>query len=291
MDSLKQLGEICKQHYEKLILIVALVVLGVAVCWLYMENEREKEKIKEFFTEAQRKSAKMVPPADLTNYYAAVAKLQNPPPLELTLPHYLFNPVKWKQTQGGLIKEVKGTESGIDLLEVVSITPLNFTIAFERKAGPGFWINVTNEVIVSAGRRIAQFATLNSTNTKVFILREVQPPPPEDPAQDAEWLKQAQLVLELKETGERITISKEKPFVRADAYQTDLRYGPDNRMFSKQRVGAQLTFGGESYKIVGINQNEVELMASNDKKYTKRYSPGAPAASAAASPATGNGAR
>lgn len=280
MDSLKQLVEICKQHYEKMTLIVALIVLGVAVFWLYLENGREQEKIKEFFTEVRHKSVKTVKPADLTNYQAAVTKLQNPPPLDLALPHYLFNPVKWKQTPQGPIKEVLGTESGIDLLEVVSITPLNFTITFERKAGPGYWINVTNEVVVGYGRRIAQFATLNATNTKVFILRDVQPPPPEDPAQDAEWLKQVQLVLEIKESGERITISKDKPYVRAEAYQADLRYPLENKMFSKQRVGAQLRFGGEEYKIVGINQNEVELMASNDKKYTKRYNPSAPTASA-----------
>jgi hypothetical protein len=265
MDSLKRLGDICRQHYEKLILIIALIVLGGAVWYLYMENESEKEKIKEFFTDVRRKPAKGVRPADLTNYTAALTKLQNPPALDLGLPHYLLNPVKWKESPQGLIKEVTGTESGIDPLEIINITPLNFVIAFERTAGPGYWINVTNEVAVGGNRRIAQFATLNSTNTKVFILREVKGAA-EDPAE---------LILELKESSERVTISKEKPFMRAEAYQADLRYPlENNKTFLKQRVGAQLRFGGEDYKIVAINQNEIVLLAGNDKKYTKRYNPG-----------------
>src|SRR5688572_19330745 len=207
MDSIKKLGEVCKQHYEKLLLIVALVLLAAAVASLYMENEKQKERIKEFFTDVKRTKASPVQSANLTNYNAALATLQNPPALDFGRPHYLLNSVKWKETpQGELIKETSETASGLDLLQIANISPLNFTIAFERKAGPGFWINITNEVIVGgAGRRIAQFATLNATNLKVFILRDIKgPPPPEDPAQEEEWVKQVELVLEFKETGERI---------------------------------------------------------------------------------------
>jgi hypothetical protein len=285
MDSLKKLGEVCRQHYEKLLLILALIVLAGAVAYLYMENEKEKEKIKEFFTDVKRTKVSPVQPANLTNFNASLATLQNPPSLDFGLPHYLLNPVKWKETpQLDLIKEAKGTES-LDLLEVTSIIPLNFTIAFERKAGPGFWINITNEVIAGgAGRRIAQFATLNATNTKVFILRDIKgPPPPEDPAQEEEWVKQAEFVLELKDSGERVAIAKDKPFVRAEAYQADLRYPPDNKTFLKQRVGAPLSFGGEEYRIVAINQNEIVLLGANDKKHTKRYNPAAATAGAGGS--------
>src|SRR6185436_16401098 len=98
-------------------------------------------------------------------------------------------------------------------------------------------------------------------NTKVFILREVKGAA-EDPAE---------LVLELKESGERVTISKEKPFMRPEAYQADLRYPLENKTFLKQRVGAQLTFGGEDYKIVTINQNEIIFLLPNDKKLAKPY--------------------
>jgi hypothetical protein len=261
MESLKNIGEICKRHYEKLVLICSLVILAGAVFYLYTETQKEQDTIKEFFIGAGRKSAKGVKPADLTNYLAVMQVAKNPPQLNFGLPHNLLNPVKWKRgVNGELIKEQKGTES-LDRLEITSIRPLNFTIAFDRVAGSGYWINITNEVATGGARRMAQFATLNATNVKVFILRDLKGAP-EEPTE---------LVLELKDTGERVSIAKEKPFVRAEAYEADLRYALENKTFTKQRVGATLRFGGEEYKIVAINQNEIVLLAGNDKKYTVRY--------------------
>src|SRR5688572_17731161 len=165
MDSVKKYGEILKQHYEKVILIVALVGLGVAVFYLYGETQKEKDKISEFFQDVGRRAVKPVPPVNLTNYTAVIHKAQNPPPLDLGLPHNVLNPVKWKQTANGdLFKEIIGTESGIDLLEVTRHDALDFSIHFERVAGSGYWINITNEVAAAFGRRVAQFATLNATN-------------------------------------------------------------------------------------------------------------------------------
>lgn len=260
MDSIKKYGEGLKQHYEKVLLIVALVALGVAVFYLFQATQKEKETIAEFILGVERKAVKLVRPVDLTNYSATLVKAKNPPPLDLGLPHNVLNPVKWKEMPNGdLFKEVKGTEADLDLLEVTRHVPLNFTIHFDRAAGPGYWINVTNEVALGWNRRVAQFATLNNTNLKVFVLREVQGEP-ESPSA---------LVLEMKETGERVTISKEKPFVRAEAYEVDLRYPPENRNFTKQRIGATLRFGGEEYRIVGINQNEIIFEGDNAKKYSK----------------------
>ena len=268
---MKKYGEILKQHYEKVILIAALVGLGVAVFYLYGETQKEKDKISEFFQDVGRRAVKPVPPVDLTNYTTIINKAQNPPPLELGLPHNVLNPVKWKQTsKGDLFKEITGTESGIDVLEITRHDALNFSIHFERVAGSGYWINITNEVVAGYGRRLAQFATLNATNLKAFILREVKGAP-EDPSE---------LVLELKETGERVSISKDKPFVRAEAYEVDLRYPVENKNFMKQRVGAMLRLGSDEYRIVAINQNEIVFLGDNDKKHSKpvKVRPEAPAA-------------
>jgi hypothetical protein len=265
MDSLKKILEVCKQHYEKLVLILALVILGVAVGYLYLESQKEKEKIREFFTDVGRRSNKPVLPANLTNYQTILAVAQNPPKLDFTSPHNVFNPVKWKKVgdKGGMIKEVIGTESTLDKLDILEIRPLNFTIALDRVAGPGYWINVTNEVAPLNQRRIAQFAGVNpvNTNTKVFILREVKGPP-EEPSE---------LVLELKENNERITIAKDKPYVRAEAFEADLRYQLENKNFLRQRVNATLRLGSDEFKIIAINQNEIHFLAlPNEKKYIKR---------------------
>src|SRR5262245_4675113 len=141
MDSLKKILELCKQHYEKLILILVLIILGVAVGYLYLESQKEKVIIRDFFTDVGRRSNKPVPPANLTNYQAILAVAQNPPKLDFASPHNVFNPVKWKKVgDKGMIKELTGTES-LDKLDILTIRPLNFVIALDRVAGPGYWIN------------------------------------------------------------------------------------------------------------------------------------------------------
>ncbi|MCI0748517.1 MAG: hypothetical protein L0Y58_24175 [Verrucomicrobia subdivision 3 bacterium] len=264
MESLGKVGDIAKQHFEKLILIVTLAVLGGAVVYLYMESQNQKEKIREFFTETGRRSTKPVKPAELTNFIAVLEHSQAPPSLDLGLPHNVLNPVKWQRIGGQLIKIPTGQEA-VEQIKITDIRPLNFSIAFDRSAGSGYWINVTNEV--QSTRRQPIFATLNTTNTKIFILRDIRGAPESPEA----------LTIELKETGERITISTNKPYVRPQAYEADLRYPLENKNFTKLRVGAQLRLGGEDYTIVTITQNEVVLLAGNDKKYTIRYQPGAAA--------------
>ena len=131
MESIKKYGEGLKQHYEKVVLIIALVALGVAVFYLYRETQNEKAKTEEFIIGVERKAAKPVRPVDLTNYTAVLTKAKSPPPLDLGLPHNVMNPVKWKKgLNGELIKEITGAE-GVQLLEVTRHAPLNFSITFD----------------------------------------------------------------------------------------------------------------------------------------------------------------
>jgi Lhr-like helicase len=57
-----------------------------------------------------------------------------------------------------------------------------------------------------------------------------------------------------------------------DGHLADLRYPPENRNWSNRREGDRLTFGGEEYNIVAINENEVVLSARSGKKTTVRMS-------------------
>jgi hypothetical protein len=82
------------------------------------------------------------------------------------------------------------------------------------------------------------------------------------------------LVLQLTDTGERATLSKDKPFRRVDAYAADLKYDPERRTWQGQRIGADLKFAGDDNIIVAINQDTVILLArSNQKKTPLTYSP------------------
>lgn len=265
METLKNIVQVCQQHYEKMVLCLVLAGLAGAVLYLYYASQKEDETIAEFEKDIERRKENPVKPADMAHFNAVMQMAQSPPQLDFGGAHNLFNPVRWQRNMkdGQMIKSIKGTE--IDNIVVSAIRPLNFTIAFDRVAGPGYWITITNEVAATPSqRRISQYFTTGSTNTKVIILREVKGPP-EEPT---EW------VLEFKETGERISITREKPFVRAEAYEADLKSKIEPKTYTKQRAGMPVRFQGEDYKIFAINQNEVILLAPNDKKYTIPYKPG-----------------
>src|SRR5689334_5927984 len=112
MEQLKKIGTVARQHYEKLILSFVLILLAVAVWYLYEASQSEKEKIRQVPIGFEKKSVKGVSPINLSNYTAAVREGTNPPALNFSGKHNLFNPVKWQQArQGGpVIKVVSGTE-------------------------------------------------------------------------------------------------------------------------------------------------------------------------------------
>jgi hypothetical protein len=99
-----------------------------------------------------------------------------------------------------------------------------------------------------------------------FTLKEVNGSPA-----DPGTLK---LVLQLTDTGEKATLSKDNPFRRTDAYSADLKYDPEGKKWQGQRIGADLKFAGDDNIIVAIDQDTVILLAkSNQKKTTWTYSP------------------
>ena len=84
------------------------------------------------------------------------------------------------------------------------------------------------------------------------------------------------VVLELNDTAQRVTVTKDQPFRRIDGYMVDLKYTPETKTWTSRRVGAPLSFNGEDYNIVAITENEVVLSAkSNQKKWPIKYSPSA----------------
>ena len=106
--------------------------------------------------------------------------------------------------------------------------------------------------------------TLAKLNTKndYFTLREVKGPP-ENPTG---------FLLELGDTGEKVSVAPGKPYKRVDGYAADLKYAPENKTWRNQRMGQTLTFAGDQYNIVAITQSNVVLSAkANDKKTTLNF--------------------
>ena len=264
MESLKKFGRILRFHYEKILLSLVLLGLGFGVWYVYEASEEERQKIRDFPDTIERKGTAGVPEINLARQQALVQMAKNPPALNFSLPHNLVNPVLWRRSADGTMTPVRtGTEIGPDALVILNVTPLKFIIAFDRVAGSGYYINITNEyTTLQRERRIPQFVSLNNTNSKVFILREAKGPP-ENPTE---------FILELKETNERVSVTKEKPYSRVEGYQVDLKYPPEaNKPFPNLRVGSSVRLSGEEYNIVYINQNEVVLSHRlNEKKFTVR---------------------
>jgi hypothetical protein len=261
MESLKTIGLACRLHYEKILLSLMLIILAVAVLYLYDQSQKEQEKIKVFITDIARKSTKPVGTGDITRVTVVMRLAQNPPALNFSLPHNLFNPVKWQRTpDGSFVKIQTGKEVGPDRMTVARIAPLNFIISLDRVASAGgYFLGVTHEAAERPldRKKKQTFATLNA-KTPAFILREAKGPP-EDPTE---------LVLELTENNERVSVFKDKPYSVVEGYEADLKYTVDNKAFNNLRVGSPVRFGGEDYRIVAINEKEVVLLAANDKKYT-----------------------
>lgn len=272
MEQLKKIAMACRQHYEKLILSFVLVLLAVAVWYLYQASQDEKEKVRQVPLGFEKKSVKGVAPVNLAPYQEAIRAGTNPPALNLSGKHNLFNPVKWQQArQGGpVIKVVSGTEVGPDAMRIVRIRPLQLLIAFDRPASSGtgaeavvtgYHMVVTNEMILNPFRRkISQFMTIGDTNKQVFVLVDAKGPP----------LEPTELVAQLKDfDGEKVTFAPGKPYARVVGYEVELKYPPSGRTYPPLRTGSPLDIEGEPYKIVDITPSKVVVSDdSNGKRYT-----------------------
>ena len=272
MEQLKRIGMVCRQHYEKLILSFVLLLLAVAVWWIYQASQDERENVRKIPAGFEKKSVKGVTPFNLSAYQAAIRTGTNPPGLNLSGKHNLFNPVKWQQArQGGpIIKVVSGTEVGPEAMRIVRVRPLQLIIAFERAASSGtppdvvvtgYHMVVTNEMIANpARRRITQYTAIGDTNKQIFVLLDAKGPP----------LEPTELVAQLKDfNGEKVSFAPGKPYTRVVGHEAELKYPPSGKTYPPLRTGSPLEIEGEPYKIVDITPSKVVVSDdSNGKRYT-----------------------
>jgi hypothetical protein len=268
MDQLKKIGQLCRQHYEKLILVFVLLLLAGAVWYLYQASQEEGDATRKMTEGYKKKAGTPVETAKLDRFTAAMKVATNPPSLNFAGKHNLFNPVKWQQPRGGgsITKVQLGTEVGIYTMKIASVTPLRLTVAYDRVAATGaevtgYHIVVTNEVAPSAKlRRIVQYVPTGATNTQVFILTEVKGPP-ETPTE---------LVALLKDfNGEKITFAPAAPYSRVVGYEVELLHPASGRKYPRLRKDSPLEVEGETYKVVDITANKVVVSDdSNGKRYT-----------------------
>lgn len=262
MAYLQKLIDLGRQHYEKLILILALLGLGVTVWILNKVRVNEAEKTANFLRNMDQTTNRPLTVVNLSLYERVVQQAEQPLDLSFTLPHNLVNPVTWqRQRNGDLLKIETGGEVGPAVLEYTQAKPLRFILALERTTTSGYLVSITRETLDNPRlRKRLAYASVGQTND-AFALLEVK----------GDAKEPTELVLELVGTQEKVSIGPGKPFTRTDGFEADLKYPPENQSFANSRVGTVLRFAGDEYKIVAITADEIVLSAgSNNKKYTVR---------------------
>ena len=272
MDQLKRIGQLCRQHYEKLILVFVLLLLAGAVFYLLKVSQDEREKTRQMTEGYKKKAGVPIEPVNLSRVEATLKTATNPPALNYSGKHNLFNPVKWQQSPSGgdPIKFETGREVGPSAMRIASIRPLYLSIAFDRAASSGsgadavvtgYHTLVTNEMAAAPRlRRIPQFIATGTTNTQVFVLAEVKGPP------DAP----TELVALLKEfNNETVSFAPGKPYTRVVGFEAELKYPVNSKVYPRLRKDSPIDIEGEPYKIVDITSNRVVVSDdSNGKRYT-----------------------
>jgi hypothetical protein len=261
-----------KKNYEKLILGVVLLGLAVAVAYLPIKSNKEKEDVANIAQGLTTKPVKPLTNIDMTLPDAALKLMGTPELINFSEPHKLFNPMPWQRTVDGRL--IRADKVGPSALTVTNIVPLYLKLTLDSitvlDTGTKYVIGVERQAAPRAADRVKKesYCTLNVKNEKEnFTLIGVKGKP-DDPTE---------LTVLLNDTGDQGVIGKDKdhPFKRVDGYMADLAYPIERKTWTARRVGSTLPFNGEEYNIVAINQNEVVLSASrNQKKWTIKYNPG-----------------
>jgi hypothetical protein len=252
-----------KKHYEKVLLGVVLVGLMGVVGYMLVVVSNEQQKLNDLSQSVLHPHVTALSNIDLTMSEQTVKRAATPVVLDFGPPgHRLFNPSAWQRSPDG--HPVPRENIGPRALVVTNITPLYFRLSLDKVEpvdnGFKYVILTENQAAANPSQRHqkSNYCKLMDT-TDVFQLIEVRGKP-DDPTE---------LVVKLKDSGDTAVIKKDKPFERIDGYMADLHHPLESRPWLGRRVGSSISFNGEDYTIVGINQNEVVLSAkSNGKKWT-----------------------
>ena len=258
-----------KKHYEKILLSVVLLGLVGALVFLpflIISDQDTQRRMKEGIISVK---VAPLPALDLTRETNVSARLQSPYKLDFSTTNKLFNPVPWQRKADGTL--IKGSQAGPTAAVVTKITPLCLILTLDsietNEFGARYVISMERQAAVLPAQRGKRqhYASVGEKN-ETFTIAVVNGSP-DNPAQ-------LELILQLTDTGERATLSKDKPFRRTDGYSADLKYDLEGKKWQGQRIGADLKFAGDDNIVVAIYQDSVILKASsNGKKTTLTYSP------------------
>ncbi len=262
--------EFVKKHYEKVILCgVLLGVIGFLV-FLPFVIAHDQEELKAVVDTITKPKVAKLPPLDLTTQNSASERVASLANYDFSTTNKVFNPVEWKKDLNGNLIKVKTGSEIVEAVAVTKITPLYFVVTLDQVTtnltGARYAIGIEHQGAENPAQRhkIQRFVSMDDKKKDLLTLVEVKG--------DAE--NPGEVVLKMADDGGTISISREKPFRRVEAYTADLKYDPERKTFLGRRIGAPISVGGQDYIVVAIDADEVILSAqSNQKRTTLKYAP------------------
>ena len=257
-----------KQHFEKGILAIAMLVMGYVAFTLYSDADEQQTKIQEQVEDRERGRGRKVSwEVDMSPYTSALAKLDNVQPLTLSNPHNLFNPVQWRKTpQGKVFKVEQGNEIGAGAISLDKTLPLYLKVEFRSVSKVGnitrYRFAVTREAAKRKKDRIRVTTSVDGLNVedirKIFRVVNIK----------GDTDNPTELTLRMVDGSGDITVLNGEVFSRVDGYTADLSYPPNGKFFKNKRAGEKLFFAEDAHNIVAINKAEAVLSTASTSKRT-----------------------
>ena len=220
-----------KKHYEKILLGFVLLGLVGALVFLPFMIASDQQKLKDMSYGVVHPKAAPLPGLDLTRETDVLGRLQSPYKLDFSTTNKLFNSVPWSKTPDGHLQKL-AADNVVSLAVITNITPLYLILALDsmetnsmetNEVGTRYVISMERQAAALLAQRVKKqhYASIGEKvgeKNNAFIVREVSGSPA-----DPGTLK---LTVQLTDTGESATLSKDKPFRRVDGYSADLKYDP-----------------------------------------------------------------
>ena len=256
--------EFLKNHYEKLILSVVLLLLTAAAASMPFVISKNKQDI-----DAKLKSPRFGAPSEyekrsLIELDQQLKSLEGEVSIDLGGEHNLVNPVAWQKINGSLLREDQLEPD--KALRVDMIEPLYLRVDYKNAIGQGnavkyeFGIAIENSdksSYRSERRRRLEFNQNYSDHP--FILKGIQG--------DAQ--SPTEIFMVVSDTNERVSVFPGRPYERLDGYRANLTITqPSEISRPNQYVGDQIVINRQKYKIVAIGKLEVTVEAADTKERT-----------------------
>lgn len=260
--------EFLKKNYEKLLLGLILLGLAAAVGFLPFFISTQRQALQDLEDSVRPANVKPLTNLDLTIADGSLKRVAARATIDFGPPNRLFNPMPWQKAADG--RPIPVAKVGPTALVVTNITPIYLRLSLDSvntdPAGNATYIIGVEKPGASGNTktRMQVSCTMNPPTknaAKIFSMLEIKGKP-EDPSE---------ILVELTDTKDRVSIAKTKPFERVEGYMADLRYEPEKKKWDFRRIGSTPlpAFNGEEYNIVAITKDEIVLSAkSNGKKWT-----------------------